>query len=335
MVEKQVQNNQEILNTDVKQDFVLYKGRFKSNALSLFGLFYLVFNAQKDLEKYNIVVSTFSEIYDLEPHNKWGQYEESILDIKWKGSFNNNMTTSLMDQFLRMSQEPKIKDQLFDTLTVMDHDSSDTFMYDLVNRIIQDKNLILETDIQHITKEEFIMPDEQQEVSAQGPGQLQSIAEGSAILVIEPILAPVKGKPIYELKIGDTIMAKLTPNTDRANYYIDLLDLRVENHIKPVPCEIVDIKAESKNDPVEIMTFISSGIYGRCIEDERQVKIRLYNPSVDGSLPDAKKEKSVSKRVQFEKSEEDDPGTSKMIYVLIGLFGITMLLLIILLYVFF
>jgi hypothetical protein len=98
-------------------------------------------------------------------------------------------------------------------------------------------------------------------------------------------------------------MINILAITDRANYYIDQLGLREEQGIRPVPAEIVDIKTTSgKNNPVEILTSIAPGIYGRFMEDEKQIKFRIYNPQSDGPLQ--KKSININKSGQSPKSEK-------------------------------
>lgn len=323
-------------NTDLREErnYIIFKGRFKSNSLTLYGLFLIIFNQERHVDNHSIVVSTYSNVYDLETHTAWNKYEEAIQDLKWKGNINNSMSSSLMDQIGRIINENSLRNQLYDYLNEYNYEGADIMMFDAINRIINDKGLLLETGIQEITPEELresrerkVASDEKiQETSIKGV-----IDEGSVILSIEPILAPVKGKPIYELKIGDRIMAKITPNTDRSNYFIDLLGLRLENHIKPVPCEVVDIKAPSKSDPIEIITEIGPGIYGKCIEDERQVKLRIYNPAIDGPL--AKKVEGKKKAKQPDiKVQTGEPGLSRMTYILMGLFAILLVIFMLLIY---
>jgi hypothetical protein len=313
----------------------IFKGRFKSNSLSLYGLFLIVFNTHGDVDAHNIIVSTYSSVYDLEPHSNWITYEETIQDLKWKGNINNSMSSSLMDQLNRIISEDVLRNQLYAYLGEYNYDNVDMMLFDAINRIINDKNLLLETGIQEITIEEFQESRGKKFPSTESVSTSDStlaVEEGAVILSIEPILAPVKGKPVFELKVGDKIMAKITPNTDRANYFIDLLDLRIEGHIKSIPCEVIDIKAKTRDDPIEILTEIGPGIYGKCIEDERQVKLRIYNPSVDSSISRASWE-SKKKVIRSEKEiRREEPGLSRMTYIIMGLFALIVLIFLLLIY---
>jgi hypothetical protein len=127
-------------------------------------------------------------------------------------------------------------------------------------------------------------------------------------------------------------MTKISPNSDRENYFIDLLGLRLEDHIKPAASEIIDIKANSKNDPIEILTQIGPGIYGKLIEDERQVKLRMYDPITDGPIS-----KKGIEAARFEEKQKapypaEDAGMSKMTYIILGLFMVILIIFGVLLY---
>lgn len=315
----------------MEDSIVILKARFKSNSLSVYGILLIIYNRNQDLDSFNAVVSTFSSIYDLEPHQGWERFEESILDIKWKGSFNNSMTGSLMDNISTISKDENLKTQLYEYLSNYDYDNAEVLIYDTINRIIHDKNLIIEIGIQEITPDEFKETKEKRSKS-QVSTEKSPVEDGSAILPVEPILSPVKGKPLYELKIGDKIMARIVANSDRANYFIDLLDLRTEGGLKPIPCEIIDIKSGGKNAPVEILTRIGPGIYGKCSEEEKQVKLRIYDPITDGPQVTRVDGKKVIRKAPAPEPS-DSQGMPKSTYLIIGLFVVILIIFILLLFI--
>lgn len=315
----------------MEESIFILKGRFKSNSLGLYGLLLLIFNKNHDLENYNIVVSTYSNLYDLEPHVGWEQFEETILDVKWKGSYNSILTASLMDNLKAIASDEKLKSQLYEYLSNYDYDNTEVTIYDTVNRIIHDKNLILEIGIQEITTEEFKETKEKRVKQPQPTTEKSPVEDGSAILPIEPILSPVKGKPLYELKVGDKIIARIIPNSERANYFIDLLNLRFEGNIKPIPCEVIDIKSGGKNSPVEILTLIGPGIYGKCTEEEKQVKLRMYDPLIDG--PQVSKTQIGKISAKKEQEKDKYAPMPKSTYLIIILFVIILIIFLLLLYI--
>lgn len=328
----EAEENQENINEGM--NYHILKIRFKSNSLSLYGLILIIFNTRQELDLYHTIVSSYSNVYDLEPYFGWEKYEEFIVKSKWEGNYNPNMTALIQELFQNIASEDTQIIQLYEYIKDYDYDNIDIFIFDVINRIIHDKNLIMETGIQEVSENEFreTKYEELKKVDTKDTkDSAYSLEEGSVMLPIQLILAPVSGKPIYELKVGDIIMVKIVPDTDRANYFIDLLDLRVENHVKPVPCEVIDIKSGDKGDPVEIVTQIGPGIYGKCLEDEKQVKLRIYDSTVDGPLS----KKDMTKKGATQKNIKPPPDTDlenigaisiKAIYLIIGLLAIIFLI---------
>lgn len=320
---------------NIENNNVFIKGRFKSSSLNLYGLFLLMFNSKGEINSYNVVVSTFSSIYDKEPHLGWDVFEETIIDHRWKGNCNTSMTTSLISQFENINNDPYQRSQLYKSINDYDYRGAEAFLFDSINRVIQDKNMVLETGIQEVSYEEIEAikkrRDGKDADNTQGTSSSNSkIEEGAKILETSVVLAPVKGKPLYDLKIGDKIMQRIEPSTGQANYFIDLYNLRVENRIKPIPGEVIDIKAKSKNDPIEIITRIDDTVYGKSIEDERQVKVRLYDQRLDGEFQTFSKKKSTSNNITQVSTNNE---TSVGMYVMFIIFGILLLVLIGLIYI--
>lgn len=287
-----------------EDNILILKGRFKSVSMNLYGLFLIIFNNTKQFDTYHIIVSSYSDMYDYEPHVSWEKYEEYIVDKKWKGSFNNSMTLSLMEGLKNITEDNNTSRLLFDHTYDYNYDQIDVILYDMINRIIHDKNLIMETIIQEVSTSEFRkikedrskLPEEDEESQVETEKQ-------SVILKVKPIVAPVKGKPIYELKIGDRIIIRIIPSTPKENYYIDLYKLKEEKGIRPIPASVIDIKAiAGKNNPVEILVEIIPGVYGRFIEDEKQVRLRVFDPATDSLLTGINKKNTNSQSSNGEKA---------------------------------
>ncbi len=278
---------------DIRDTILMVKGRFKATSLNLYGQFMLVFKNESQFESFNAVISTYSDLYNLEPHEDWTRYREQIANVKWKGNFNKTMTASIMDQFKKFSEEMNSISLLHSNVSDYDYNAMDIILFDLINRIVHDKNLVLETAIQELAPSEYqasLGAVEQKDEEETAGGDDFKVDDDSVILPVKPIVAPVKGKPIYELRVGDRLMVYILPQSDRANYFIDLLNLREEKEVLPTPAEVIDIKAGTgKNNPTDILTLISKGIYGKFTETEKQVKLKLYNPAEDGRAPGRKK----------------------------------------------
>jgi len=279
-------------NIDPEQtsNVIIIKGRFKS--MNLYGQLIIIFNCARNIESFNIVASSYSEVYNLEPHTEWDKFEEFIADIKWKGNFSNTLTVSLMNHFTSYCDDHNSVQILYKNAYDYDYDNLELILSDQINRIVHDKNLILESVIQEITIDEYAstkenrnkpkVSDEKNSVS-DDENENNKDEKPSVILSVKPILAPVKGTPVYALRIGDKIMIKIPPSSDYANYIIDLLELRQGTQIGPAIAKVIDIKAgKDRKDPIEILTEISRGIYGKFFEDQKQVKLKIYDPAENG-----------------------------------------------------
>ena len=220
---------------EIRDDIMIIKGRFKAASLSLYGQFILIFKSNQNFDSYNAVVSTYSDLYNIEPHEDWTKYREYISNVKWKGNFNATMTSSIMDQFKKFSEQMNSITLLYDHVCEYDYNAMDVILFDLVNRIIHDKNLILETAIQELSQSDYrtalegAPKNEEPAPVESGGGAGFGVEDDAVILPVKPIVAPVKGKPVYELRISDKLLVYIQPSSDRANYFIDQLNLRQEN----------------------------------------------------------------------------------------------------------
>ncbi len=314
-------------------NILIVKGRFKSNSMNLYGLFLLSFNSMKKLDSHHVIVSSYSDMYDLEPGTPWNRYEEYIVDRKWKGNFNNSMTASIMEAFDRLSEDSRVMKNLYDNVYNYDYDQMDLIIYDLINRIIHDKNLIMESLIQEISIQEL---QNVKDTRSKPQNQAENAAEEKkdshgVILQVKPVLAPLNGKPIYELRIGDRIMIKIIPSTSKEQYYIDLYNLKDDRGIRVIPATVIDIKSSSvKNSPIELMVEIVPGVYGLCLEDEKLIKLRMFDPKTDSGINE--KEKSSVKKDNGAYPQPDEKGSSgKSIMIMAGLFVVILTLFILLL----
>jgi len=319
------------LTAQAEGNILIVKGRFKSTSMNLYGLFLLTFNAMKKLDTHQVIVSSYSDMYDLEPNTPWHKFEEYIVDRKWKGNFNNSMTASIMEAFNKISDDVRNLKILYDNVYNYDYDQMDLILYDMINRIIHDKNLVMESLIQEISVQELqsVKEDRSKPQDTDEPGEKKN-PQGT-ILQIKPVLAPLNGKPIYELRIGDKIMIKIIPSSNKENYYIDLYNLRDDKGIRTIPASVIDIKSSAgKNNPIEILAEIAPGVYGQCLEDEKLIKLKMYDPKSDSTIND-KNRPAVKKDNSASSTNNDAAGSGKSIMIMAALFVVILFLFILLL----
>ena len=276
--------------TEIYKHNIFIKCRFKSSARNLYGLILIDFNPSGTVDNFQAIASTFSEIYEINPQSGWEDYENQIVQTKWNGKYNNNITRDFQMQLDALFDDSVQRTQLFEAANDYDYGSAEQIIYDCARRILQDKNLKLELNIQEVSADEITMIRNQREIERQQKYQQEkesefSMEEGSIVLNASLVLSPVNGKPLYDLKIGEKIMIKLDPSSSRNQQYISLYNLKTEaNTYLPVPAEVIDIKAASKAEPVQLLTRIEDSVYAKAVEDERQVKLRMFNAAADRSI---------------------------------------------------
>jgi len=278
---------------DIKSEnrILLIKARFKTNSdgRDLFGQLFVILTGIEAPESYHAIISPSSETYDMELHTSWDKYQEFIIERKWKGFFNINMTNSLNTYLDEFKTDRSLYKLLYQHTLNSDYNKLEVLLYDLVNHVLHEKTLQLESVIQEISTEEYARVLEARNKPIETPLQLnledsKKTENDSVILKVKPVLAPVKGKPIYMLKVGDTIMVKIVPDSVKQKEYIKIFKLEENGVIRSIPASVIDIKYGSgKNDPYEIIVKIDEKIFGKIIEDERQVKLRVYDPKIDGN----------------------------------------------------
>jgi len=313
--------NQQIVSDD---NMIIIKGRFKSDPSNIYGELFIIFNNRKKIETSNFVLSTYSDVYNLDPNTEWNKFEEFIADLKWKGQFNKSMTASITDILNTFVEDKRDRENFFNFAYEYNYKEMDLIIFDFLNRIIHDKNLTLETSIEEISPQEYeeIKDDRSKPKETSSTKQETKMEDNSLILLVKPLLSPVKGKPIYELKINDIIIVKVQPVSDRANYFIDSNNLKIENQITPIPAKVIDIKeGETRKDPIEILTEIKAGVYGKILEDEKQVKLKTYNPAIDEKplwQTGASEVNSTKQINNFD--DEESPAISKGMLILLIFF---------------
>ncbi len=127
-------------------------------------------------------------------------------------------------------------------------------------------------------------------------------------------------------------MVRIIPAESREKYYIDLYNLREEKGIQPIPAAVIDIKsAGGKNNPVEIITEIMPGVYGQFVEEERQVRLKIYDPRTDEAIDAPPSEKSSAHSASS--GGDETAGSTKSIMIMMLLFIIILTLFMLLIFI--
>jgi hypothetical protein len=205
---------------------------------------------------------------------------------------------------------------------------------------VRDKNTVLETSIQEASLEEVTQIRETRAKKTQEdkapkheavPSYDFEVEEGSTVIPSSLVLSPVRGKLLYELKIGDKIMLRLNPKSEIGNFYNEYFNLKTpEGKLKTIPGEVIDIKSDSKSLPVNILTRIDERIYGVATEEERHVRVCTYDPKVDGVFKTPGK--NIIAQTTTARAAAPEKKYSSMTYFMLGFIAFVLMLLLFLIY---
>lgn len=283
------------MDTDFKTDstYTIIKGKFKATASSSFGLI-IVFmdNVNKNIERFDIVSSHFSTVFENNVNMPWNELEDMIMKMKWKGEYATNLThdiqNSLEDLF-----EPGTgrtvdiwhalkKSQLSKTCSIFE---------EYLMRPTGDKNVKVEIGIETINRSDIEKVKKMREMkdnkelinsdnvpSANDSSTEPSVGESAVVLDISILLSPISGIPLMDLKQGDKVLIKISEETSRGQYFIDLFNASQDGEVLPIPATVEQVSQSGKY--YTLLTQIGPGIYGKAISEDN-VKAKKYDPALD------------------------------------------------------
>lgn len=277
--------------TDNNTLYTIVKARFKAIDTNTFGLL-LVFlnNNLKVVENLSVIASHFSSLYETDPQGSWADMEDRIFSMKWRGEYATSITRDIQI-FLESALKGDRSDELYSLTRQNASSKVENMIFTLLMKPLGEKNIHIELGWENVSAEEIQMAKEARESrDDEGPKEPSApetspeasefnLEEGSVLLDVDLILAPVSGIPIFELQRGEKIMVKISPATNRGRYFIDLLNAMHDNEVIPVPAPVSEVKINRFNEYV-ILVKIGEGIYGKATETE-QVKLKRFDPNSD------------------------------------------------------
>jgi len=336
--------------------YVIIKGRFKAIGTSSYGIFIIfVDNNTKNVDKIDIISSHFSTIYENPVSMPWSELEDLITKMKWKGEFATSLTNDVQSTLEDIFQPGTGRGiDIWTSVKKGQLNKVCNIFEEYLSRPTGDKNVKVEVAIETVTRSEI---DEVKRAREQ-KGELESanltsnltptevqknqelgIEESAIVLDVSLVLSPISGIPIYDLKEGTKILVKISEQSSRGQYFIDLFNASVNNEILPIPATVVKVTHDGKI--YTVLVNIGPGIYGKSM-DEDTVKVKLYDPTTDKKKianvkePPPQKEQMPTSQTNITTQEQKkDEGmfiSKNLIFIIIGV--VVFILLIILLYLF-
>lgn len=268
------------------------KGKFKATATSSFGLFIAFMdNNNKNIEKFDVMSSHFSTVFENNMSLPWNELEEMITQMKWRGEYATNLTHDIQSSFEDL-YEPGTG-RVVDIWQAMKRGALNKVVAIYEEYLIRptgDKNvkcdIMVETihrsDIEKI-KEAREMRDNQAMMEQQAQQQPSSsndlnLADSSVVLDVSPVLSPINGTTMMDLKPGTKVLVKISEESSRGQYFIDLFNASVDNEILPIPASVESVSQDGKF--YKMIVGIGPGIYGKILVEDN-VKVKLFDATRD------------------------------------------------------
>ncbi len=276
---------------------IAIKGRFKAPEAKYFGLFVLMLNQEAGyIDTAAIVVSVHSDIYELAPSESWSKYEGKIQRLKYEGQYTQTVTIDLQETLKNLTMDQEFYNDLMHSVKGKDVAGLKHTLGTLINRVLGDQRTGIDLSIEEVSKDQLTsdeaIADQAIDTAPAAP------QEQGVILPVSLVIAPVGGKAIDEIKEGDKIMVRLSSQSDKAEYFIDLLGLRTEKGVKPTMGEIISKTTSGKTN--EIKVKLDENVFGTVVEEEK-VLVRMFDPAKDAPPP--KKEKAAGKAAKAGKAQ--------------------------------
>ncbi|MDX1959734.1 MAG: hypothetical protein SFU98_14255 [Leptospiraceae bacterium] len=93
------------------------------------------------------------------------------------------------------------------------------------------------------------------------------------------ILSPVTGTSVGDLKKGDQILLKISPDNEEAEEVIESLGLKEENMILPCTGTITET-IHNKDKSVQVIVMLADKIFATYTEEEPEVRIRMAESNI-------------------------------------------------------
>jgi len=276
--------------------YTIIKVRFKAINTNTFGLILISMNNNlRVAENISVIASHFSSLYETDPKGSWIDMEERIFHLKWKGEYATSISRDIQNYI-----ENRLRnDRTEEMYTFLKHNAVskiENTLFAMLVKPLGERNIHIEISWEKVTAEEIQQAKEArekreaEEANPQEDGQSSedvalaeefNLEEGSVVLDVNLVLAPVSGIPIFELKRGDWIMVKIDASCSKGKYFIDLLNATHEGEVVPIPARVHGVKVNKFNE-FSILLKIGEGIFGKAIEAE-PVKLKKYDPESDSN----------------------------------------------------
>lgn len=259
--------------TTTTKDWTIIKTKIFTAKLNFYSLLVIFFNNKTSaIDNQNIVFSIYSETHNIPLTENWSKFEATIQDMVYGGQYSKDITSTVSDKLAADTKTSIFAGDLKSGILKNNIPAIESLLKHVLLRILNDDSLEINCALEQITNAEL----------AEGRVRAKNTLENSDVnaqeLLPTPpdyrfvnaklILAPIDGKLVTELQVGDTLMLNLIVTSMAENTIIDKLKLRKpDGTAKPVPARIVKIQPYKKG--FQFLLNLTENYYTKIIEEER------------------------------------------------------------------
>jgi len=270
------------------------------------------------MEKCDVIVSRIPTFYNSSISRSWQEVYKEILQLSFEGKNNVTYSKSIIAgiEKLFLNEDVTYLIELINN----DFEKFQTLLLENINRTFGNGDCKAEI-IKYF--EDSLEMQNQSTMTINPEALLQTAEEtvdfdippGVNLIPLKPALAPVSGKPIYEIVPQDLIYVYIDPNFDRYKDYLNYFNSLVEDKVVPIKGEVLEVRIDLNNNYI-LLIKLDENTYGKLIEEEK-VKVKMYTEQV--MTFDAAKIQAKSENTK--KQKKASKAQTSLIYILLGIVG--------------
>lgn len=286
-----------------EENFYFIKLTAKESATRTYVLVCLAVPENKSgVDRMDLVVSQNPETISIGVADSYRDCRNKIQKIILSGAVSQSATQSLSNYLRSSFTSESYMIELFHYLDHSEEDKLKTLLLQNVTRVLGKNEVEATIYLSKVTKTELeaLSTSTKKEETVETIIPIPpSIPKDAKLVNYQFILSPVTGTSVNELKMGDIIMVKIIPDSDEVNNLIQSLNLKDDGGTIH-PCAGTIVELIKHDHALETIVRINENIYGRYIEDELDLRIKMFEtPSHVSEEEVAKTETPGSERNWF------------------------------------
>ena len=266
--------------------YSIYKYSFESLDDNLYGLGYIIFNVEdKHIQDKGIILYDSPNQAKLKINDPWRRHVKEIKALSHTEAYKEEMCQDIL---INIEKGISYNDIITIERYVQDKQTMQiaTLLKAILERIFLSKDLVMLSDLELISQDEYVellntkdppLGDLQFNIADEGlddsSDTLAFFDVGNNILLeCYPVLAPISGIPVFNLKNGDEIMVRIVDDK-KGQLASKVLQMDPKKNLL-ISAKIQ--KIQFKDDNHQLLVHIRNNYYGRIIESEK-IKIKSYN----------------------------------------------------------